>query len=224
MENSKLVIAGLTVATIAAGIALLASSMLTKERTGTTTSSVLILSNETGNDATVYVTFGSGSQVLPKHWLFCKPTSDLTCEFPLKTNGNRSLPLEGQFLSATIAFNAPVGCGATKAELNLNNLTWYDTADISLVDGFNVNMAMDADGTKLGPTKGKNGNEIVFGVFPLGCDICVSRQQPPCGMPTGADGCKKGTQYDPEVPCQWQGTKMGGGSVIRLSLVTPSKL
>lgn len=195
----------------------------TEQRSGAPPSSVLVVSNETSSDATVYVAFQTGSTLKPKHWPFCMPTSELTCQFQLKVNGNRSLPLVGRLLLATIAFNAPVTCGSTKAELTLNDPAWYDTADISLVDGWNVDMAVSADGTKLGPTKGKTGNELVFGVFPLGCDICVARQQPPCGIPTGTDGCKKGTQYKPEVPCQWQGTKMGGGSTIRISLVASSK-
>ena len=208
--------------TAAAGIAAL-SLFVEPERKAAPVTSLLVVSNETANDAMVYVAFGSNSVVLPKSWPFCKPTSELTCEFPLKANGSRSLPLKGQLLNATLAFNAPVGCGATKAELNLNIPSWYDTADISLVDGWNVDMAITADGTQLGPTKGKGGNELVLGVFPLGCDICVARQQPPCGITPGNDGCKGGTQYNPDVPCQWQGTKMGGGSSISLSIVNPTK-
>jgi len=220
MEKTKLAIAGLA---FVAAVTVASVLLKTEDRTGTTVSSVVVVSNETSNDATVYVSFGSASVVLPKHWAFCKPTSELTCEFPLKANGSRSMPLSGHFLNATIAFNAPVGCGSTKAELSLNDPAWYDTADISLVDGWNADLGISADGTKLGPTKGNTGNELVLGVFPLGCDICVARQLPPCGIPTGTDGCKKGTQYNPEVPCQWQGTKMGGGSTIRISLVASSK-
>jgi hypothetical protein len=105
--------------------------------------------------------------------------------------------------------------------LNVNNPKWYDTLDVSLVDGYSNQIEIDAatsKGTvKLGPPKGATGNEKVLGVFPNGCDICVARQNPPCGMKPGKDGCKKGPdQYHPDVLCQWQGLKMGGGETIQV--------
>ena len=80
----------------------------------------------------------------------------------------------------------------------------------------------DAGTTTLGPPKGMLGNSKLLGVFPLGCDICVARQSPPCGMKPGTDGCKGGTQSNPDVPCQFQGATKSGGSKIRVSLLPTS--
>ena len=72
---------------------------------------------------------------------------------------------------------------------------------------------------RLGPPNGPSGNDQLVGVYPFGCDVCVARQNPPCGIPKGTAGCKGGTQYKPDVPCQWQGTTMGGGTVATLRLM-----
>jgi hypothetical protein len=169
-------------------------------------------------EATVYVSFGADSAITADDWSFCTG-SGLNCSFP--ASGVVELPLDGKFLNATLAFDAPVGCGQTKVELNLNNPAWYDTLDVSLVDGYSVPVKVSATdvatgkSTVLGPVLGDTGNEDTYGVFPLGCDVCVQREAPPCGMAPGplhGDGCKlKGTQYAPEPPCQHQGPTKGGG-------------
>jgi hypothetical protein len=182
-------------------------------------SSTLSIQNDTNADTVVYVAFGANSAVLPASWAFCAATSNLTCNFPLPAHGQKDLPLGGQFLNVTMAFGAAVGCGSTKAEMTLNNPAWYDVADVSLVDGYSNRIAIDVGGTKLGPPLGRDGNEKVFGLFPYGCDICVSRQAPPCGIAPGGTGCKAGSQYAPDVPCQYQGPIMGGGSVVKVLLV-----
>ena len=189
-------------------------------------SSTVAVYNGTEHIVTVYVAFGADSVVLPGAWSFCTG-SGLTCQFPLAGHGTQVLPLSGKYLNATMAFDSLVGCGATKAELNVNNPRWYDTLDVSLVDGYSNKIAIDVvdRGTKilLGPPNGKTGNEKVFGVFPYGCDCCTKRQAPPCGIPPGGSGCKGGSQYHPDVPCQWQGSVMGGGSKVRVALVgTPA--
>jgi hypothetical protein len=40
-------------------------------------------------------------------------------------------------------------------------------------------------------------------------------------MTPGTDGCKSGTQYKPDVPCQHQGATMGGGAFVSVALVKP---
>ena len=126
-------------------------------------------------------------------------------------------PVHGAWLNATFSFEAPVTCNTTKAEVNVNNPAWYDILDVSLVDGFNKALRIDVSGgTTLGPVWSIYGNEKSFGVFPNGCDICTARQSPPCGMSPGRDGCKSGTQYKPDVPCQYQGSTMGGGGSYRI--------
>jgi hypothetical protein len=173
------------------------------------------------SDAAVYVAFGADSSVGPSDWSFCSATSDLTCSFPLSGGANQPLPTGGAYLNATLTFDAPVGCGTTKAEINVNNPKWYDTFDVSLVDGYSnkvkiVATALDGTSTTLGPPNGDTGNASVFGVYPYGCDICVARQNPPCGIPVGTDGCKAGTQDDPDVACQFQGAAKGGGGSVEI--------
>lgn len=182
--------------------------------------STVSVKNDTDGDTTVYVAFGANSVVLPASWSFCTASSKLTCSFTLGAYKAQDLPLAGQFLNATFAFGAGVGCGSTKAEMTVNNPAWYDVLDVSLVDGFSNKISIVIDGgTKLGPPVGRDENEKVFGLFPYGCDICVARQAPPCGIPTGKAGCKGGTQDKPDVPCQYQGPTMGGGSTIVVALV-----
>jgi hypothetical protein len=173
--------------------------------------------------STVYVAFGADSAVTAADWTFCAG-SGLVCSFALGAGKTTALPNPSHaYLNATFSFDAPVGCGVTKAELNVNNPAWYDTLDVSLVDGFSdkVQITAVAGGTTtvLGPPVGASGNEKVLGVFPLGCDVCVARKDPPCGLTPGKSGCKAGTQYDPDVPCQWQGPTKGGGGTATLELL-----
>lgn len=186
--------------------------------------SQVAVSNTTNKDTVVFFSFGADSAVLPTAWPFCTSPNKLNCNFPLKAGASKVLPSAG-YLNVTVTFGAQVACGTTKAELNVNNPKWYDTADISLVDGYSNDVVIDfddANGNKrLGPVISKSGNEKNFGVFPLGCDICVARQSPPCGIKPGSDGCKKGTQFSPTVPCQYQGATMGGGANITVALIKP---
>ena len=186
--------------------------------------SQVVILNATNEDTVAYFAFGADSVVLPSSWSFCTATSNLNCSFPMKANTARALPAP-DYLNATITFGAAVGCGTTKAELNVNNPKWYDTVDISLVDGYSndilIEYADKAGAKRIGPVLGKSGNEKAFGVYPLGCDICVARQNPPCGQTPGTDGCKSGSQYKPDVPCQYQGATMGGGAFVSVALVKP---
>jgi hypothetical protein len=182
-------------------------------------SSTVVMKNETDASATVNFSFGADSAVLPKDWNFCTATAKLNCGFQIAPHGSQPLPLNGKYLNATVTFNDLVGCGSTKAELNLNNPKWYDILDISLVDGYSNKIKIAAGQTTLGPPLGKDGNEKVVGLFPYGCDICTGRQSPPCGIPPGGLGCKSGSQYKPDVICQWQGSVMGGGTPTIVSLI-----
>lgn len=185
--------------------------------------------NERSVATTVHVAFGADSKVSAADWSAFCTGSGLVCTFPLgpKNTGSASQPLpskNGSYLNATFSFDAPVGCGVTKAEVDVNNPSWYDTLDVSLVDGYSDNVqiyAVPSGGgpATLGPPVGATGNEKVYGVFPVGCDICVARQNPPCGITKGKTGCKTGTQYDPDVPCQWQGPVKGGGGQVTISLM-----
>ena len=177
---------------------------------------------------TVFVAFGSDSAVQAPTWAsFCQVGgSNLECSFSLAKGVTQDLPLGGQYLNATISFGAPVTCGQTKAEVNVNNPRWFDILDVSLVDGYSNEIAIDArdlvgdaGSVVLGPPNGPTGNERAYGVFPLGCDICTGRQHPPCGFDSGGPGCKSGTQYNPDVICQWQGSTKGGGTAVVVRLL-----
>jgi len=180
--------------------------------------STVIVVNDTAVAATVYLAFGADSVVLPAAFPFCQPPAALSCAFSLAAKSEQALPLAGQYLNVTMAFNAPVNCGSTKAEVNVNNPAWFDVLDVSLVDGFSNGVEIQT-GTVMLAAFTRDGNEKAFGVYPLGCDICVARQHPPCGQTPGRDGCKAGSQYAPAVPCQWQGTTKGGGTPVRVVLV-----
>lgn len=164
----------------------------------------LTFKNDTSVPTTVYVAFGSNSVVLPTNWSSFCSGGGLNCTFPIAANSSQVAPLGGKYLNATIAFGTPVGCGSTKAEMNINTANDTDNYNISLVDGYTNKIKMNVGGTILGPPLGKGGNEKVFGLYPFGCDICVARQKPPCGIPAGGSGCKGGTQYKPDVFCQYQ--------------------
>lgn len=185
----------------------------------------LQVANHTALATTVYVAFGADSAITARHWPACTQDTPngLDCQFDLPAGATMTMPANG-YLNATLAFGKAVGCGATKVELNLNNPKWYDIADVSLVDGFNLPVKVQF-GAQTALAAGSTGNERAFGVYPFGCDICVARQSPPCGIapsPTpGSAGCKQGTQYKPAVPCQLQGATMGGGNLAVVVSVEP---
>jgi hypothetical protein len=184
---------------------------------------VLSVENRRTTDTIVHVAFGDDSKITGSDWPFCAGPRGGTCSFLLAAGASRDLPLAGAYLNATLSFDKS-GCGATKAEVNINNPAWYDVLDVSLVDGYNEKVQIDVSPpglspVTLGPPVGETGNEKVFGLFPYGCDLCVSRGDPPCGISKGSDGCKTGPQFDPDVPCQWQGPKKGGGGQVVVALV-----
>jgi hypothetical protein len=177
---------------------------------GARTSTQVTVTNRQDVAASVWMTFGADSVVRPSDWCDGDPC------FHLDAGESKALPNPGgRYANVTIAFNSPVGCGSTKAELNLNNPRWYDVVDVSLVDGFNEIVALVLTPSSGEPTtiqpNGPTGNQRVLGLYPLGCDICVARQNPPCDIPLGNQECKSGSQSAPDVPCQVQGTPLGGG-------------
>jgi hypothetical protein len=188
------------------------------------------VANRTGTPTTAYVSFGADSKVTT--FPFCGDAGG--CSFNLAAGASQDLPTGGAYLNITLSFDQAVGCKVSLGEVNVNNPAWNeDTANISLVNGWSNDLEItsslpDASADAaivLGPTKGPNGNETVFGVYPNGCDICVAKQSPPCGItpcgsPDGSPGicgCKAGTQYAPTVPCQ---ASFARGQDITLALVS----
>jgi hypothetical protein len=181
------------------------------------TGSTATVTNRTDAATTVYLSFGTNSQAWP-------PCGDAGgCSFPLAPGASQPLPTAGLPLNATLAFGAVPGCGVSLAEFNFAIPGWsQDTANISLVNGQNANIEIDVSGYQtLGPTT-SGSNATVYGVYPVACDICVARSQPPCGFDAsgcteaGSCGCKAGSQYSPTVPCQ---ESFDAGAVVTIALV-----
>jgi len=189
---------------------------------GTTTVNIM---NNQDESAEVFITFQNISCVTPDTWSsFCNETDSINCNFTLDANSSQNLPLTDTTCNAlfAIAFNAPPSqfCDKTQVEFNIysNGMDPMDTYDISLVNGFNEPVSI-TDGTEAGPVDCETGNQNVPGVFPLGCDGCAVRLNPPCGFTPGDDTqCHGGTQFDPDPPCQF--TQDSGGS-FTVNLNTP---
>lgn len=156
--------------------------------------------------------------------------SNLNCGFDLGPGEQKELanPMF-KMVSFSLAFNKPVDCGATKAELTIN-AKGDDTFDVSCVDGFNEKIVMTFDPAtggkqvKLGPPCGLTGNERAYGVFPYGCDICAGRLTPPkaCGpYPPGKSGCKSGTENKPGVICQYSLNQPGQNNGVMTIYLVP---
>ena len=193
----------------------------------------VVVSNVTDAGAVVNLQVGADSVVQPSSWSFC-PDTGTSCSFPLPPSSSMQLPTGGQYLNVSVAFNGQVACGNTLAEATANNPNGYGTADISLVNGWNAKVAIvisgaaaDGGALVLGPALDA-GNGGTLGVYPVGCDICVARNRPPCGIaPCGSSpndggqncGCHAGWQYNPDVPCQITYQKADAGSVVNFQLV-----
>lgn len=201
------------------------------------TGTQVTITNQSSADATVYISFYPTSQIGVADWQSFCTGSGLNCQFPLAQGASQPLPNpNGKWLNFNAGFNNS-GCtqnGTTLAEVNVNNPSFYDILDVSLVNGYNTNIKIVAtpntgSAVTLGPPNGMTGNETVYGVYPFGCDVCVARCSPPCGYPksnplncgnvagcadcqgNGTDGCHTGSQNQPTIPCQYQGAQFGGG-------------
>ncbi len=81
------------------------------------------------------------------------------------------------------------GCSVTQAEFALHahwafNDSWHDDYDLSLVNGFNKALTLDAPyGEHLQVTSAL-GNNANLGVYPLGNDLCTKSCSPPAGCVT----------------------------------------
>src|SRR5215510_9007889 len=198
--------AGLVVlAAASAGIILLGPSpALAQDKNKT-----VRITNRQGAQTKVYISFAADSVLKPSDLPFCTVTGPLNCEFTLAPNSSQDVPNpQARYLNMALAFNAPVTCGSTKAEVLVNNPKWFDILDVSVVDGFNEKIQINltptgGSMTQLGPPVGKLGNQKVFGVFPYGCTICAGIKNAPCGD-AGGGACTKGSESKPDVPCQYQ--------------------
>jgi hypothetical protein len=167
------------------------------------------ITNKQSVPARVYINFAADSVLKPTDLPFCKVTAPLNCHFTLAARSSQDVPNpQAKYLNIALAFNAEVTCGSTKAEVLVNNPSWFDVLDVSVVDGFNEKIQINltptgGSMTQLGPPVGKLGNQKVFGVFPYGCTICAGIKNAPCGDAGGGE-CKSGSESKPDVLCQYQ--------------------
>jgi len=202
----------LTLWTVAAALALLAAH---EPALAADKNKSVRITNRQNVPAEVYINFADNSMLKPTDLPFCKVTGSLNCQFTLAANSSQDVPNpQAKYFNMALAFNAPVNCGSTKAEVQVNNPNWYDVLDVSVVDGFNEKIQINltptgGNTTQLGPPVGKLGNQKVFGVFPYGCTICAGIKNAPCGD-AGAGECKKGSESNPDVLCQYQMNEPNG--------------
>ena len=170
---------------------------------------VTIINNQSA-PATVFINFGAESALNSKDLSFCQQQPALNCQFRLGAKQSQEITNpQKKKLVMSLAFNKPVTCGSTKAEITVNNPDFCDNADVSVVDGFNERIQIKVDTPPnivlLGPPKGLLGNQQVFGVFPYGCDRCAASVSPQraCG-PYPPNQCHAGTEHRPDPVCQWQ--------------------
>jgi len=172
----------------------------------------IVLVNNQSSAADVFINFASNSVInVTNLGGFCDSQSigSLNCHHTLAANKSEDLPNpDFKYVNLALAFNHVVDCGATKAEVIANNPDWYDIMDVSVVDGFNNKIEIDATEhgkmpVKLGPPAGMTGNQQLFGVFPFACTQCAAILNAPCGS-NGAGECHAGIESNPNPPCQYQ--------------------
>jgi hypothetical protein len=169
------------------------------------------LVNKQSSQAEVNINFGADSELNASDLAgFCDSTSiPLNCHLTLAGNSSKEIPNPNfKYVNLALAFNSPVTCGATKAEIIANNRKWFDIMDVSVVDGFNNQIEIRATPSGqatviLGPPTGLSGNQTLFGVYPFACTQCAAILNPPCGS-NGAGECHAGTESNPNPPCQYQ--------------------
>src|SRR5262249_41321911 len=111
------------------------------------------ITNQQGAAAEVYVNFAADSVLKPTDLPFCRVTGQRNCQFTLAPRSSQDFPNpQAKYLNMALAFNAPVTCGSTKAEVLVNNPSWYDVLDVSVVDGFNETIQMNVTPTVRQPT------------------------------------------------------------------------
>jgi hypothetical protein len=189
------------------------------------------ITNTQGQPATIFINFGADSAINANDLgsLCGKPNSPLNCQFQLGPNGSQQIPNpQMKYINMTLAFNAPITCGTTKAEMTVNNPNFCDVFDVSVVDGFNERMQITVDErpvgqlVTLGPPLGLTKNQNVFGVFPYGCDRCAANVSPPpaCGPYPGNSACHAGTEFNPIPVCQYQSNQPNAS--VQIVLLPPS--
>lgn len=167
----------------------------------------LKITNRSGADVKVYLTFGAVSgcvQDVNAIPLVTGPVNRLQGWFPLSNRATKAYtPPQGQGISGNFAFGSPpLNCptaeyrnGINLAEFMLNNgfqgPNAQETIDISCVAGVNALIRFEMTGGGIwnaGPSqpgvahfanKPLGQNTGLVGVFPCGCDNCTSRSNPP---------------------------------------------
>ena len=165
----------------------------------------LTLNNTASDDVTVYIVFiggltGNGGSYTAKYFQDqgCTMYGQDRCSITIpKKVGTKTLNLNkgGINLSGGLG-REPMGpCPTTMFEINMSprdNPT-TDHYDLSLVNGFNYAMQIKSSkGSATAHVTKATGNQNAYGVFPLGCSVCVATgSRPPdfTGCPGNASSC-----------------------------------
>jgi hypothetical protein len=155
------------------------------------------------------------------------------CNFELAGNSSQDITTSDNQTNCTgseealltIGLNPTDPCSVTQVEFTLY-ANAQDSYDISLVNGFNLPVEIEADlgpptpgecgpGNNAGPVTSATGNQMACGVFPLGCANCTNQDGQPCNFPNPNNTvCKTGTPDDPDVPCTLNQGSGGSFTVI----------
>ncbi len=198
---------------------------------------MITIMNNLSDSVCVSISFGAGSCFTADDLeMLCVPAvcpvlTSGSCTFMLDASSSQDITTSDNQTNCdggegtvearlTIALNVPQGaeCPVTQVEFalygNFGNSTILDTYDITLVNGFNLPVEIEASGgDNAGPVTSATGNQSNPGVFPAGCDLCTAVDMPPanCGfIPGDNTQCHGGTQFDPDPPCCL--TQGSGGS------------
>jgi hypothetical protein len=181
----------------------------------------VVLKNEQTDAADVYITWQGTSVYGNSDWDACKGQAMPYCKTSVGGKASVTIPnASKKWMNLNLSFNkstfgATNQCNATLAEVDVNNPNWYAVMDVSVVNGFNEKIQINAGSTTLGPAVGKTGNQNVFGVFPYGCTTCTALNGPPCGD-DGVAQCHPTKNGGPDPVCQYQMNASGTVEVILL--------
>jgi len=186
--------------------------------------------NDTGEAAEVYVTFGAKN---PKNKACSSPAGlsdfpflqkvgagNLQGKFSLGANQTQDFDSKGKCLSGNVCFLELPKCGTNIAEFTLNPASGFDEViDISCVNGINVSLEISVTGgwfygPHQTPIREIRNSALEHncgnpGIYPVNCTTCTGAVKPPCPeLPTGP--CQS------EAICNVSRTSRGGTVEVKL--------
>jgi hypothetical protein len=200
----------------------------------------LTLNNNASKDVTVYIVFiggltGNGGTYTAKYFQDqdCNVYREDRCRLTIHKGTSKTLNLNKGGIDISGGLDSePMGpCPTTMFEINMSprdNPT-TDHFDLSLVNGFNYAMQIKSSkGKETKYVKTAKGNHDAFGVFPLGCSVCVATGSVPpkwtgcpgndsscSGQCFNQDECKSGSdEFHANVSCTVDNVPTGGNYIV----------